>query len=124
MARPLRIEYAGALYHVTSRGDRREAIYLSDADRRAWLGILAEVCARFNWRCHSWCQMTNHYHVVIETIEGNLARAGAAACRVCRAAPQTPQNRNARGLRQRRLHHGADRCRIRGALRDGEPHGP
>lgn len=74
MARPLRIEYAGALYHVTSRGDRREAIYFSDTDRRAWLGVLADACERFNWRCHGWCQMTNHYHVVLETIEGNLAR--------------------------------------------------
>ncbi len=74
MSRPLRIEYSGALYHVTSRGDGREAIYGSDEDRRAWLRILAHVCKRFRWRCHSWCQMGNHYHLVIETIEGNLAQ--------------------------------------------------
>jgi putative transposase len=74
MARPLRIELAGGLYHVTSRGDRREDIYLGDADREAWLAAFAQVCARFNWRCHAWCQMTNHYHIVIETAEANLAQ--------------------------------------------------
>lgn len=73
MARPLRIELAGGLYHVTSRGDRREDIYLSEADRLAWLDIFAQVCKRFNWVCHAWCQMTNHYHLVLETVEGNLA---------------------------------------------------
>ena len=73
MARPLRIELAGGLYHVTSRGDRREAIYLNDADRRAWLETLDQVCSRFNWVCHAWCQMTNHYHIVVETVEGNLS---------------------------------------------------
>lgn len=72
-ARPLRIELAGGLYHVTSRGDRREDIYFNDADRRAWLETFGQVCDRFNWVCHAWCQMTNHYHIVVETIEGNLA---------------------------------------------------
>lgn len=74
MARPLRIEYAGAIYHVTSRGDRREAIYLDDKDREQWLELLGLVCERFNWRCHAWCLMDNHYHVVIETVDGNLSR--------------------------------------------------
>ena len=74
MTRPLRIELAGGLYHVTSRGDRREDIYFSDDDRLKWLGILAEVCQRFNWRCHAWCQMSNHYHLVVETPEANLAQ--------------------------------------------------
>ena len=48
MARPLRIELAGGLYHVTSRGDRREAIFLCNADREAWLALLGQVCERFN----------------------------------------------------------------------------
>lgn len=74
MARPLRIELAGGLYHVTSRGDRREDIYLGDVDREAWLAVFAQVCSRFNWRCHAWCQMTNHYHIVVETAEANLAQ--------------------------------------------------
>lgn len=74
MARPLRTELAGALYHVTARGDRREAIYLDDADRQAWLSILGGVCERFNWRCHAYCLMTNHYHFVVETPEANLSQ--------------------------------------------------
>ncbi len=74
MARPLRIELAGGLYHVTSRGDGHEAIFLEDADRQAWLDLLGQVCKRFNWVCHAWCQMTNHYHIIIETVEGNLSR--------------------------------------------------
>lgn len=74
MARPLRIELAGGLYHVTSRGDRREDIYRDDDDREAWLAVFGEVCARFNWRCHAYCQMSNHYHLVVETPEMNLSR--------------------------------------------------
>lgn len=74
MTRPLRIELSGGLYHVTSRGDRREDIYLSDEDRIAWLTLFGQVCSRFNWVCHAYCQMTNHYHLVVETPEGNLAQ--------------------------------------------------
>ena len=74
MARPLRIEYPGAIYHVTSRGDRREDIYLDDEDRWQWLEIFGVVCERFNWRCHAWCLMSNHYHIVIETVDGNLSK--------------------------------------------------
>ena len=59
---------------MTSRGDRREDIYFGEADRLAWLEIFGQVCRRFNWICHAWCQMTNHYHVVVETVEGNLAQ--------------------------------------------------
>lgn len=73
MARPLRLEFAGAVYHVTSRGDRREDIYLDDEDRREWLAVLGLVCERFNWVVHAYCQMTNHYHLLIETVDGNLS---------------------------------------------------
>jgi putative transposase len=73
MSRPLRIELAGGLYHITSRGAGREDIYRSDADRAMWLDLFGEVCVRFNWVCHAWCQMTNHYHLVVETAEGNLS---------------------------------------------------
>lgn len=73
MARPLRIEFAGGLYHVTSRGDRREDIFSGDDDRVAWLDIFGAVCERFNWTCHAYCLMSNHYHLVVETVEGNLA---------------------------------------------------
>ncbi|MBF0134472.1 MAG: transposase [Magnetococcales bacterium] len=74
MARPLRIELSGGLYHVTSRGDRREDIYFSEDDRHTWLEVFGQVCERFNWACHAYCQMTNHYHIVVETPEGNLSQ--------------------------------------------------
>ncbi|MBV5330659.1 MAG: transposase, partial [Chlorobium sp.] len=74
MTRPLRIEFPGALYHVTSRGDRREDIFFDEADRLLWLELFGLVCLRHNWVCHAWCQMSNHYHVVVETMEGNLSR--------------------------------------------------
>ena len=73
MARPLRIEYAGAVYHVTSRGDRREDIFHDDDDRRIFLSCFEQVAARMNWCCHAYCLMSNHYHFVIETPEPNLA---------------------------------------------------
>jgi len=70
MGRPLRLELAGGLYHITSRGDRREDIYVNDSDRSKWLELLGQVCQRYNWRCHAYCLMTNHYHIVVETVEG------------------------------------------------------
>ncbi|NGZ84828.1 REP-associated tyrosine transposase [Duganella aceris] len=73
MARPLRLQFAGALYHVTARGDRRELIYLDDTDRAFWMQALAEVCARFKFVVHSFCQMGNHYHLLLETEQANLA---------------------------------------------------
>jgi len=74
MARPLRIEYPGALYHVTSRGDRQEPIFDDDRDRTAFLNLLGDVVSRFRWRCHAYCLMGNHYHLMIETPEGNLTK--------------------------------------------------
>ncbi len=74
MTRPLRLEFEGALYHVTSRGNARKNIFLDDADRRHFLGILAEVVDRFGWICHAYCLMTNHYHLLIETPDANLSR--------------------------------------------------
>lgn len=74
MARPLRIEFSGALYHFTSRGDRRENIFEDDEDRLTFLRILAEVVDRFNWQCHAYCLMSNHYHLIVETPDGNLSK--------------------------------------------------
>ncbi|MCF7980719.1 MAG: transposase [Pseudomonadales bacterium] len=74
MARPLRLEFAGALYHVTSRGDRREDIYDDDIDRKTFLSILADVCESYNWVCHAYCLMGNHYHLLIETPDANLSK--------------------------------------------------
>jgi putative transposase len=70
----LRIEYPGALYHLTSRGDRQEAIFDDDQDRTAFLIVLNEVVSRFRWRCHAYCLMGNHYHLMIETPEANLTK--------------------------------------------------
>ncbi len=74
MARPLRVEYPGAIYHVTSRGNRREAIYLNDGDRALFLDCLRLTLKRHGWRCHGYCLMGNHYHLLIETPDANLAR--------------------------------------------------
>lgn len=74
MARPLRIEFANGLYHVTSRGDGREDIFLEDADRELFLEVLSESVERFNWVIHAYCLMDNHYHLLIETPDGNLSQ--------------------------------------------------
>lgn len=74
MARPLRLEFAGALYHVTARGDRQENIYEGNHDRIAFLDVLGDVCAIYNWVCHAYCLMDNHYHLIIETPDANLSR--------------------------------------------------
>lgn len=74
MSRPLRIEYAGALYHVTSRGNAKEPIYLDDGDYKLFLKVLAKACERYNWVIHSYCLMNNHYHLLVETPDGNLSR--------------------------------------------------
>ena len=77
MPRQVRIQFAGALYHVMARGDRREAIFRDDDDRRMFLSVLGEACGRTGWRCHAYVLMGNHYHLVIETPEPNLV-AGMA----------------------------------------------
>jgi putative transposase len=74
MARPLRLEFPGALYHVTSRGDRREDIYEDDDDRRAFLSTLKSFCETYNWVCYAHCLMSNHYHLLIETPDANLSK--------------------------------------------------
>ena len=74
MTRPLRLEFEGALYHITSRGDRRENIYETDADRQGFLSLLARICEKYNWTCHSYCLMSNHYHLLVETPEANLSK--------------------------------------------------
>ncbi len=74
MARPLRIEYPGALYHVTTRGNAGARIFRTDKDKEYFLNLLGFVIERFNWLCHAWCLMDNHYHLILETPEGNLSR--------------------------------------------------
>ena len=74
MARPLRIEFPGALYHVTSRGNARQRVFRDDEDRDMFLATLAWVVGRFGWRCHAYCLMDNHVHLLIETLQPNLSR--------------------------------------------------
>jgi len=74
MSRPIRIEFPDALYHVTERGDRREDIFEDDQDRQTFLSTLEQVIAQFNWICHAWCLMDNHYHLLIQTPDGNLSK--------------------------------------------------
>jgi REP element-mobilizing transposase RayT len=73
MARPLRIEYPGAVYHVTSRGNAGARIFSDDQDRQNFLAVLEQVVKRYHWLCHAYCLMDNHYHLVIETPEANLS---------------------------------------------------
>ena len=72
MARKLRIQYAGAVYHVMNRGDRRETIFDDDLDRERFLETLAEACAKTAWQVHAYCLMSNHFHLVLETPQPNL----------------------------------------------------
>lgn len=74
MARPLRIEYPGAVYHITSRGNARTDIFCDDADREIFLRVLASVVERHAWRVYAYCLMGNHYHLLVETPEPDLSR--------------------------------------------------
>jgi putative transposase len=73
MPRPPRLQIAGGTYHLTSRGNRRQRIFLDDQDRRTFLGIFAAVVGRRGWRCSAYCLMPNHYHLVVETPEPDIS---------------------------------------------------
>lgn len=73
MARPLRLEYEGAFYHITSRGNARKKIFKINESKEIFLDILSLVVNRFNWICHAYCIMDNHYHLLIETPDANLS---------------------------------------------------
>ena len=72
MARKLRVEYPGAIYHVMNRGDRRESIFHDDADRKRFVETLAECCTKTGWQVHAYVLMPNHFHLVVETPQPNL----------------------------------------------------
>ncbi|KFD40736.1 hypothetical protein DK28_0201130 [Peptococcaceae bacterium SCADC1_2_3] len=73
MARPLRIEYLGAVYHITTRGNAKLKIFSDDRDRECFLSVLGSVIKRYNWLCHTYCLMDNHYHLMIETPDANIS---------------------------------------------------
>jgi putative transposase len=72
MARALRIEYPGAVYHVVARGNQKQRICVEDGDRKLWRATLGDACERTGWRVHAWVLMDNHYHLLLETPEANL----------------------------------------------------
>jgi len=74
MARPLRVEYAGAHYHITSRGNAKQAIFADEADRETLLGLVDSTVKQFGWAVYAYCLMGNHYHLLLETPEPNLVR--------------------------------------------------
>ena len=74
MARPLRLEFAGALYHLSARGDHREPIFGDDEDRLRFLELLAREVSQQGWLLYAYCLMGNHYHLLLETPEPNLVR--------------------------------------------------
>src|SRR5688572_26326927 len=73
MARPPRLQVPGGVYHITTRGVRRQAIFGDDSDRELFLRILGDVVDLRGWRCHAYCLMPNHYHLVISTPEPDLS---------------------------------------------------
>ncbi len=77
MARQLRLEYPGAVYHISSRGNHQEHIFLDDDDRKLFLKLLKTIIERMNWICHAYCLMGNHYHLLVEIPDGILSRGMA-----------------------------------------------
>ena len=73
MSRPLRLQYPGGVYHLTSRGNARQKIFLNDEDRELFLQTLSHVVSRYGWLCHAYCLMDNHYHLLMETPKPNLS---------------------------------------------------
>jgi len=75
MARPLRIEFPGAFYHVINRGNAGEKIFINDRDKETFLGYLEKAASRYDISIHTYCLMTNHYHLLVETPHPNLSQA-------------------------------------------------
>ena len=73
MTRPLRIEFPGAFYHVTSRGNKRQNIFENHEDRNTFINVFAKVIKTYGWRCFAFCLMDNHYHILIQTPNGDLS---------------------------------------------------
>ena len=106
MARPLRLDIPGSLYHITARGNAREPIYRDDHDCEAFLALLGATCERYGWLCHAYCFMTNHYHLLLslqETPPGRLVR-GMQHLNSCSARLFNQRHRRVGHLYQGRYH--------------------
>ncbi len=103
MARPLRIQLPGAIYHVTSRGTGPCVIFRDDADREFFVRRLQRVASRCAWKCHSYCLMTTHYHLLLETPEANLAE-GMKLINSCYAQGFNRRHKRVGALFQGRYH--------------------
>jgi len=73
MSRALRVQYPGAFYHITNRGNAKQKIFLNKDDYQSFLDTIAAVLRRYNWICYSYCLMPNHYHLLIKTLDPNLS---------------------------------------------------
>ena len=94
MARKLRVEYPGAIYHVMNRGDRREPIFKDDADRQRFVETLGEVCAKTGWQVHAYVLMPNQFHLVVETPQALASGRGNAGRSENFSAPPRHSMRN------------------------------
>jgi putative transposase len=103
MSRKPRIEFSGALYHVTTRGNDQRMIFMDDRDREVFLSHFAAIVHELRWRCHTYCLMGNHYHFLVEIDEPNLA---AGMCRLNGAYARGFNRRHGRQghLFERRYH--------------------
>ena len=106
MARPLRLEFEGALYHVTGRGNARAAVYEDDADRQYFLDLLWGTVARRAWLCHAYCLMGNHYHLVAARAGRKKAKV-ALARKLGPARPLVAARGDVRLVSRRRRHRSA-----------------
>ncbi|MFN9792695.1 MAG: transposase [Pseudomonadota bacterium] len=88
MARSLRLEFDGALYHVMARRNARQAVFVDDVDRAAFVANLGRVTGRFDWRVWAWCLMGSHYHLLVETMRLTLSRGMREVNGVCSTAEQ------------------------------------
>ena len=93
MARQLRLEFPGALYHLTARGNAREAIYRDDVDRELFLALLGREIEQQGWQCYAYCLMDNYYHLLIETPEPPRGRgSGLSFCHELQNCSQVVKN--------------------------------
>src|SRR5262249_23295982 len=74
MPRPPRLAPPGGIFHITSRGNRRQVIFFDDDDRRWFIRLLDRAVGRFRWKCHAYCLMDNHLHLLVETPDENLSQ--------------------------------------------------